>query len=312
MKFIKHIVCIAIALLSVSELCAKDKIVERSAKKVPEWIGQVGNDRIFVQARANDIDEAISMCMDEVKRQIVNSVASNITSVELNDIRYRSSGSSEELVSEYSSRFRTVAAKLPFITDISVSSCLDYYWEKKLDKKTGYAYYDYYLLYPFPEITRRDLIGKFMAYDSEKQRSLDNLKERLGSIASVSEIRGGIMEAESLMTYFFDDSRSAEAKAVYSSYREAYSAIQFRVISEKRGTMVYDLSLDGRRIDPEQIPSLRSETATELRVFEDTDGTFILSYDDRYCYPQDDNIIEIVYTFPGRKLRYRYHINIEY
>ena len=50
------------------------------------------------------------------------------------------------------------------------------YWERIYSKKTKTYRYEYSVLYPFPEQTRRQLIEAFVAIDDAKQAEYERLR----------------------------------------------------------------------------------------------------------------------------------------
>ena len=61
-------------------------------------------------------------------------------------------------MSDYSSALMTEAGQLPYLNDITLSNAEAVYWERIYSKKTKTYRYEYSVLYPFPEQTRRQLI----------------------------------------------------------------------------------------------------------------------------------------------------------
>ena len=69
-------------------------------------------------------------------------------------------------MSDYSSVLMTEAGQLPYLNDITLSNAEAVYWERIYSKKTKTYRYEYSVLYPFPEQTRRQLIEAFVAADA--------------------------------------------------------------------------------------------------------------------------------------------------
>ena len=60
----------------------KEKVVERSAKKAPAWLGISCPDYFTVSATAPTLDQAQKQCLTDIRQHIITSIASNITSEE--------------------------------------------------------------------------------------------------------------------------------------------------------------------------------------------------------------------------------------
>lgn len=295
-------------ILPVAAFAAKDRIVEKSGK-TPDWIMSAGNGSFSVFAEADDISSAREKCLSDIRQYIINSVASNIESVEKSSSGSHNENGQEDIWSAYSSELKTVAARLPFITGISLSGASDIYWEKYRRGSDRSYYYRYYVLYPFTEYEKNRMIRKFLEYDGEKYAALTELKEAYGTLTDVSGIDAGIRDLEPLMEYFFDDVRKKEAESLMKAYREAYSKISLVPLESAPGRFSYCLMLDGRRMTCSRMPALRSETAVSLELRPEGDS-YVLTFDDSLCYPADDNNILISYSFPGASLKYRYQFDV--
>lgn len=308
MRVIKYILLCAFLSLVASGLAAKDRVVEKSGK-TPDWLMTSDENGFSVFAKSDDINVARDRCLDDIRQYIVNTIASNITSVETNTMDLQNRDGLETLYTTYNSELKTAAAKLPFLTGITLSNALEVYWEKCKSREDGSFYYNYHVLYPFTVAQRNRMIKEFKEYDAEKYGLLMRLKEGYSALSDVSEIDAGIRELEPLVEYFFDDVRKQEAESLMASYRKAYSLISIVPVSQELGRFVYTLVLDGHDITCSKSPQLRSETASSI-VLKPVGREYEITYDYTYCYPTDDNYIQINYSFPGASLKYRHQIDI--
>lgn len=297
----------AVALLS-DGLQAKDKLVERSGKR-PGWVMNSSSGWFSVFAQSDDLNDARDRCLSDIRQYIVSSIAANITSTEVSTSESHNTNGIEDIYSAYSSELKTAAAKMPFITDISLSNALDTYWEKYRRKSDRTYYYIYYVQYPFTRLERNRLIRDFKEYDSRMYGTLKEVEEAYSTLTDVSEIDKGISALAPLLEYFFDDVRKSEAESVMRLYRSAYSKISLVPESKEPGRFVYRLVLDGRTVTCSRPPALRSETAVSLEL-RPSGSSYELTYDCSLCLPTDDNYVLISYSFPGKTLRYRHQFDV--
>lgn len=132
---------------------AQFKVVEKSTKKAPAWYQQMVADYLIVSAHEPTLEEAQAACLQEVKKQIIQAVAQNITFSESSTMNQKLEGDEiTEFVDIYSSNTDVKAATVPFVQGISLSKVEDYYWEKLQDKKTKEVYYNYSMKYPFTQL----------------------------------------------------------------------------------------------------------------------------------------------------------------
>lgn len=77
MKRLLTILFAAIVLATTAS--ADTKIIDKSAKKAPEWLGTATEGFLVVTVRANSLADAQSKALDEITERIIKSVASNVT-----------------------------------------------------------------------------------------------------------------------------------------------------------------------------------------------------------------------------------------
>ena len=297
------------ALLAASvSLPAKDRLVEKSGR-TPDWIMSAGKDRFSVFAKADDMNMARDKCLEDIKQYIVNSIASNIVSVEHSTVDSKNRDGLEEIYTTYSSDLKTATAKLPFLTGISLSNAEEIYWEKYRRSSDRSFYYMCYVLYPFSELERDRLVRNFLDYDREKYNAFLAARDMYGRISDVSQIDAGIRQLEPLVEYFFDGVRKKEAETLLDTYRKAYSKISLVPGRHELGRFTYGLMLNGRSITCSLMPTLYSGTAISLAV-SPSEGGYELTYDYSLCYPSEDNYVLVTYRFPGADLKYRYEFDV--
>lgn len=288
---------------------AQEKVVEDSGKK-PKWIGSSVPETIIVTADAPDMMGARNKCMELVKQELVNSVAVNINSTSFSSKTQTSLNGDYKLNSEYSSEIRTIAARLPFITGISVSDA-EIYWEKIYVKKEKRYFYRYHLKYPFPEIIKKKLIFEFEKNDEEKTNKLDELKSEYNSISSVEEISSCIAELKTLAAYFFDNVRKSETTLLLKQYNELYSQINVHTLNNVPGEYNCVLILHDKVISCSKLPSLESDYATNLTVTENvSDNSFTVKYDYKGCVPEDPNTVEMFFYLGNKKMKHEFRFDI--
>lgn len=280
----------------------KDKVVEASSKKKPAWIGSSDQSHFAVTEVGETLSAASDKCMASIRQHIVNAVAVNISSVEKMASRQITRDDLVSVMSDYSSVLMIEAAKLPYLNNISLSNAEAVYWERIYSKKTKSYRYEYSVLYPFPEQTRRQLIDAFVAIDDARQAECERLRRELETIADIDRIRLALNELDALYDYFFDATRKGEVETLRRNYRALYNAISLEVESETPGACVYSLRLNGRRVVTALRPRLKSESVLEMNVSPYGDDLYILTYDPQYASRTDVNKIEVLYLFGGARV----------
>ena len=231
--------------ISTAAFAQKDKVVEASSKRKPAWIGSSDRSHFAVTEVGETLAAASGKCMASIRQYIVNAVAVNVSSAEKMATRQITRDQLVTAMSDYSSALMTEAGQLPYLNDITLSNAEAVYWERIYSKKTKTYRYEYSVLYPFPEQTRRQLIEAFVAIDDAKQAEYERLRRELGTITDIDRIRLAVNELDGLYDYFFDATRKGDVETLRRNYRALYNAVSIEVESEAPGECVYSLRPSG-------------------------------------------------------------------
>ena len=282
------------ALLMVANaLFAQEKVVESSAKKAPAWLGLSEPEYIITSSESETLDGAKAQCLANIRQTIVSSVAVNISSSENYQEDISMSGNSMDAQRRYQTNIESIAASLPFVSDILLDDA-EIYWRKFYNKKDKSYRYEVHAKYPFSTFKRNELISEFMTQDKEQYDKYLALKDGYSSdFTEVEYIDRAISELNALRKYFFDAKRQNEVDALVSNYRRMYKAISIVPYSEKLGEIVYYLELNGRRVTCSRKATLKSEYATNLQVRAIGDNLYKITYKYDYCLPEDENTIVV-------------------
>ena len=200
--------------ISTAAFAQKDKVVEASSKRKPAWIGSSDRSHFAVTEVGETLAAASGKCMASIRQYIVNAVAVNVSSAEKMATRQITRDQLVTAMSDYSSALMTEAGQLPYLNDITLSNAEAVYWERIYSKKTKTYRYEYSVLYPFPEQTRRQLIEAFVAIDDAKQAEYERLRRELGTITDIDRIRLAVNELDGLYDYFFDATRKGDVETL--------------------------------------------------------------------------------------------------
>ena len=283
----------------------KEKVVEASSNRKPDWIGRSNSSALAVTEVGETLSDASERCLATIRQQIINAVAVNISSTETMITHQVTRDDLVSLMNDYSSQVTTHAAQLPYIHDITLSNAEDIYWERIYNKQEQRYRYEYSVRYPFTEQMRQDLIDAFLAIDNDRMADLKRLRLGLEKIDNIDRIREALTELDGLSDYFFDAVRKRETETVRRNYLDLYRQISIVVDSESLGSCLYSLQLKGRRLTTSVTPRLNSESALAMQVKAVGDGYYRLTYDAEYASPSEINEIEILYLFGGSRVSKR-------
>lgn len=296
------------AALLVTGIAAQTKVVEKSAKKVPEWLNTATEGYLVVSVRANSLAEGQTKALTEITERIIQSVASNVTVSKKNVLSEVNVNGSIESSDAFIQVSKIKSANLPFLKGISLSNAEEIYWEKVRDKATGKEHYDYSVKYPFSRSEQRKLIAEFEALDAEKVARYEALEQKIGSIESVDEIGQAITELNTLSGYFFDDVRLSQVEGLTARYKQLYDALSLTGTFLENGKYQCQVLLDGNPVRVATKPKVTSNCAGQIGV-RPADGMFVISYDAEDCLPEEENFLNISLVAGGKRLQHKAFLN---
>lgn len=305
----KKIVSVLVLLMVASLLSGQEKVVEKSSKRAPSWLGLSERGYIITSSESETLDGARAQCLANIRQAIISSVAVNIQSQE----RYRESIDMTDDVTDanrrYESDIASIAASLPFISDILLDDA-ELYWRKLYNRKAKTYKYEVHAKYPFPSYKRDELIAEFEAQEQMQYDKYLALKEGYSSdFTEVEYIDRAISELHALRKYFVDSRRQNEVDALVSNYRRLYKAISIVPFSEKLGEIVYYLELNGRKVTYSRKASAKSEFATNIQVKALENGMYMITYRYDYCLPEDENTIVVTQRFNSGSVKNTFYFD---
>ena len=262
-RLLTFLLLLAVALPASAQ---KEKVVERSAKKAPAWLGISCPDYFTVSATAPTLDQAQKQCLTDIRQHIITSIASNITSEEKLYQEQTARNGVVSLLNSYASEVGTTGASMPYLCDISLSRALGVYWERRFVKQEKSYYYIYHVQYPFTDADRSAAIAAFRALDNEHLERLEQLEEQFETFTDLSFLDQTAAALNPLIDYFFDTDRRNRAVNLQQRCRQACGEVAIVPDSASLGCYCYHLALHGRRVTSDRQPRLESDYATNLRV----------------------------------------------
>ncbi len=303
-QFIITVLCL---LFTFSAIQAQNKIIERSAKKVPEWLKNNTDGQIVVTVTAMSLSEAQTKAMTEVTERIILSVASHVSVTQKSEESETIVNDEVDSHDSFERISKLQSANLPFLKGISPNKVLAFYWEHKRDKATGKETYDYSVLYPYSLEEQRTLQNEFEKLDAEKVAELQGFETGIDQITDVNEIKQAMSKLDALKTFFIDDVRQKEVEGVKKTYKQLYDAISIKGEFVNANTYHCQLLLRGKPVTCTKLPIVKSECASQINVIP-ANGGFNIHFDTTDCLPEEENTIQITFRIEGKKLEHKAYI----
>lgn len=304
----KTVVCAIVCGLSSMLVYAQDyKVMERSQKKAPTWVGTVEENFIIASATEEDLESAKQKCLDNVKLQIAQSVAQNIEFTSENIIEQINKGNDVDATAEFRSKGTTQVGALPFISGITFAKASDSYWEKLSEKKSGKIMYCFSVRYPFTKGELYALQEEFNKRDAEMVALVTDMEQNVDEIQSVEEIDACIAKLQPAMEYFFDNTRKQWVESVVSRYKKIPALISVEGRDGMGNEYIVSLMFKGRKIRTSVMPKMKANCASQLTAKAKGDD-IVITYNDEDCLDDEDNFIELTFKLPGKQLKHKFFI----
>lgn len=302
------LVLLLLVILPSMAFSQKFKMVEQSDEK-PEWIKNRPMGTYMVKAdKATTLVSAELKAMDLLRLQIASSVATSVTGETTTTTEY---GTGQGHNTTMTSVIKTKVQKMPAIQGISSSEAKGIYWEKYYDKKSKQEYYDYYILYQFTSKELQELIDEYNRNEKAINDRIDNYKNILDEIDDVDLLLNNIDEMKSMINEVGenDEIKCNKLRNSISLYEKAIDNIYIEVLENKNGQLVLQLKSDDKIMVTSSMPKVKSECARDFTSKPDDDKMKI-TFNTFDCYEQDDNYVEIRFTFGKKRLTKKVRINL--
>ena len=305
--FLSALVLAIAAAFSASAQKKEFKVEESSARNMPEWVNSVERDFLIATASGGDIEEAKAAVIENVKKQIAQSIATRIVSESSLTTSAYQSGSDFSKTQNLESSILSRTAKLPFIGEISLSKAADYYWERRYYRSTGRYEYFYAVKYPFSEFEMKKLVMEYQEHDRGLNEKIADYQAGIDFVTSIEEISETLNSLRAFQDEFdVQDPRFNQVQSIANQYLQLYDQITIDWFQEKKGVAVVSLSLAGRSISTSQRPQIKSNCASQISSSYEG-NTLVIKYNDEYCYEDDQNWIEVRFRAGNKYISGKIH-----
>lgn len=233
--FLSALVLAIAAAFSASAQKKEFKVEESSARNMPEWVNSVERDFLIATASGGDIEEAKAAVIENVKKQIAQSIATRIVSESSLTTSAYQSGSDFSKTQNLESSILSRTAKLPFIGEISLSKAADYYWERRYYRSTGRYEYFYAVKYPFSEFEMKKLVMEYQEHDRGLNEKIADYQAGIDFVTSIEEISETLNSLRAFQDEFdVQDLRFNQVQSIANQYRQLYDQITIDWFQEKK------------------------------------------------------------------------------
>lgn len=274
------------------------KVLERSSKKIPEWVGSNPSDHLVVIAYGETLKDAQDMAEQDLIRRVIGAVGMNVESETVAD----SGVEGDKEWDDFRSRLAVRAAKLPFVSDITLSKCIDTYWEHISEKDSGNESYRFYALYPFSAAARQVMIGKYEAYDKNMEDTLNRFESDYEDVGSFEDLSMAEGELEGLLDWFPDNLRRSRAKKTLELYRQIRRSLVLVGEITSKGECKVSVLRGDRLFKLAGRLKATSNCANQIQITPDASG-WTVRFNTEDCLKYEENSLNLTLNCSGINLK---------
>jgi len=292
--------------LCLSGISQKVKVLEKSARKPPEWVNGIVKDYIIVSASGETAESAQSNALLRIKERIISSIAENIQTSSEYYRGEKTVNGVTNFIENYETSTKTKAADIGFVKGISLSKAEEYYWEKV--SEDGKIKYYYHIKYPFSEQQLAKLVLDFEMADKQLTEEMNTIIDSIPYITSIEQITEYMRSLQTLSKAFID-TRRQKAELYINKLNEMLRSIAIYSLEEKPGEIKYTLRYNDRTITTASNPRVTSNCAKIIDT-RNEGNEWIIRYDYSGCYDDPGNKITVAYTVsPTLRKDFAFDIN---
>ena len=288
------------------------KLVEKSAKEKPSWTTS-SDPYLFQAIKVATLEEAKNTVKSDLLTQIASSVASTISTditVHKNEQIY---GNTSDYSEDIEIVIKTKVAKMPALQGVTLTKA-DIYWERYINKKTKETCYDYYMLYPFSSFELQELIEAYNEQEKVMNGKIDGYRDALDEIDNIDVLLENIAQMDRMKQDLSDDpDKCNKLKDIIKLYEQTLKNIYVEVVENyndnDKGILIIQLKHDEKVIKTKSLPQLRSACARDFDK-KHNGNQMEINFNTFDCYEQDDNYVEVRFTFGKTKLIKKININL--
>ncbi len=288
------------------------KLVEKSSKDKPKWTTS-SDPYLFQAIKVATLEDAKNTVKSDLLSQIASSVASTISTNVTIHRNEQISGNTNEYKENVEIVTKTKIAKMPAFQGISLTNA-SIYWERYIKKKTKETYYDYYMLYPFSTFELQELIDEYNEHEKAVNDRIDAYRDTLDGIDDIDVLLENIAQMERMKQELADETEKCNRLSdVIKQYEQTLKNIYIDVLENSNeynnGVMVFQLKYDEKIMKTKSLPQLRSASARDFTK-KHNGNRIVLTFNTYDCYVQDNNYVEVRFTFGKIKLIKKININL--
>jgi len=303
----KTVTSLFMLLVIATSLFAQEKVVKHDGKG-KSWINTIAKGFIITSGRAADLETAKHLALDNVKQDIVQSVADHIQVVSTQKTT-ELNGDVNSFLTSYNSEIKSESGDVSFLKGITLNKVEGWYWEKVKNKTDKSIFFRYYLKYPFSEQELNSLIAAYEKYDRDLTDMLNTELSIINNSNSLDEVFAANTRLQKL-SGTFKDQRKQKLKSGLAVFKAIMQSLTVVPIDNSPGRMLVELKSGSREFIVSKTPRVSSPCAEILEV-KNVENNILVNYNFDYCNPgNEQNYIEFYFSIGSTKIKDIVYFNV--
>lgn len=306
MELKRIVICLIVGLITATAW-ADTKVLDKSAKKPPEWLGGAPNGFLIVTVRGATLEQAQNRAQEEIVERIMRAAGSNFSMSLLSESSEIATNGGVDSRDEFRKTTQLRTAQLPFLKGVSLSKAIDTYWVRLLDKPTKREFIEFSVKYPFTRMEQENLSAELEQMESAHDAELAQLENSVENIEAYDDIKARIGRCDALAAYFIDAPRQARVKACRQRYADLYKSVALTGMQVDKGKIVCGLTINGHLLRTSLRPTVESTCASNIRVG-NRDGEYTVTFSTEDCIDYELNTLTISFRINNKVLKETFNI----
>jgi hypothetical protein len=218
-------------------------VIEKSAKKRPDWVFGLKKDYLIVEGVGNNHDEAKNAAYVNLKEKVVSSVAVHVSSNTKVDINEKLINNISQYQESFSNETKISSNFITALRGVSLNKAEDFYWEV-VRKKDKSRQIHYHVKYPFTTGEQNLLIAEWERLDREMTNEINTLEKEFNKTNNVNELHDIYLRAQ-MLEKLFSEPRKTQAAIIKNKIENIYNQLEIDIKSHEQGQLYIQLKANG-------------------------------------------------------------------
>lgn len=287
--------------------CKREKVLESSQKERPSWVFGIERNYLIVEGKGNTHEEARNAAYIQLKENIVNSVAVNVSSSARIDINENLINNISEYTESFSSSTKISSNFISALRGVSLNNAEDFYWELKR-KKDKTREVSYHVKYPYSNADQLKLIKEWEQLDKQMTEEIESLKAAHRKAKYLNELFE-IKSRANTLNKLLAEPRKTQAGLVVAKVQSTIDQIEIIEKKHRTGQLYFTIKSNGLTFKTNKTINVTSNCAKVIsQTFAEIENAYFIEYETDFCKDTGEDFIELIIKENGTEFKQKFLI----